>query len=101
MPPDVLPMLADRGIPSSLDGWSAEPKLDGWRARVLADEGQVRLRRSAPPFGHQRTGLDRRRRFAWGAEIGERSITSTNANVLALPTTIFTKNHPMAPLRCS
>ena len=37
-------MLADRGIPRSLDGWAAEPKLDGWRARVLADDGQVRLR---------------------------------------------------------
>jgi hypothetical protein len=42
--PDIAPMLADRGIPLSLDGWSAEPKLDGWRARVLADDGQVRLR---------------------------------------------------------
>lgn len=37
-------MLAERGIPRSLDGWAAEPKLDGWRARVLADDGQVRLR---------------------------------------------------------
>jgi len=37
-------MLAERGIPRSLDGWTAEPKLDGWRARVLADDGKVRLR---------------------------------------------------------
>ena len=44
VPPDVLPMLADRGIPKSLDGWAAEPKLDGWRARVLAGDGRVRLR---------------------------------------------------------
>ena len=27
VPPDVLPMLAERGIPRSLDGWAAEPKL--------------------------------------------------------------------------
>lgn len=42
--PDVLPMLADRGVPVSLDGWSAEPKLDGWRARVLVDDRGVRVR---------------------------------------------------------
>ena len=40
IPPDVL-VLADRGIPKSLAGWSAEPKLDGCRARVLADAGRM------------------------------------------------------------
>ena len=43
-PPDIAPMLAERGIPRSLDGWEAERKLDGWRSRVLADDGLVRLR---------------------------------------------------------
>jgi bifunctional non-homologous end joining protein LigD len=37
-------MLAERGIPRSIEGWAAEPTLDAWRARVLADDGQVRLR---------------------------------------------------------
>ena len=41
VPQDVPPMLAERGIPRSLDGWAAGPKLDRWRARVLADDGQV------------------------------------------------------------
>jgi bifunctional non-homologous end joining protein LigD len=60
VPPDVLPMLADRSIPRSLDGWSAEPKLDGWRARVLADDGQVRLRtRSGRDISSSVRSIDR------------------------------------------
>jgi ATP-dependent DNA ligase len=35
--PDIQPMLATTGVPRSLEGWTAEPKLDGWRARVLVD----------------------------------------------------------------
>jgi ATP-dependent DNA ligase len=35
MPPDIPPMLAESGVPRSMDGWAAKPKLDGWRARVL------------------------------------------------------------------
>jgi hypothetical protein len=27
--PDVEPMLAEAGVPTSVDGWVAEPKLDG------------------------------------------------------------------------
>ena len=60
VPPDVLPMLADRGIPRSLDGWAAEPKLDGWRARVLADDGKVRLRtRSGRDISSSVRSIDR------------------------------------------
>ncbi len=35
--PDLEPMLAGAGVPATVDGWVAEPKLDGWRARVLVD----------------------------------------------------------------
>jgi bifunctional non-homologous end joining protein LigD len=50
LPPDIPPMLAETGVPRSMDGWAAEPKLDGWRARVLVDgdELAVRTRRGRP-----------------------------------------------------
>jgi ATP-dependent DNA ligase len=28
MPPDIAPMLPTTGIPATVDGWAAEPKLD-------------------------------------------------------------------------
>lgn len=43
-PPDLLPMLATSGVPRSLEGWRAEPKLDGWRGRLLVSDGELVLR---------------------------------------------------------
>jgi ATP-dependent DNA ligase len=37
-------MLATSGIPASLGGWVAEPKLDGWRARILVDDDGLHVR---------------------------------------------------------
>ena len=37
-------MLAATGVPRSVEGWSAEPKLDGWRARMLVDENRAVVR---------------------------------------------------------
>jgi bifunctional non-homologous end joining protein LigD len=37
MPPDIPLMFPTAGIPPSVAGWVAEPKLDGWRGRLLAD----------------------------------------------------------------
>ena len=50
-PPEIAPMLVSTGLPKSLVGWTAEPKLDGWRARVaVADRhltDQISLRIAA------------------------------------------------------
>jgi ATP-dependent DNA ligase len=38
MIPEIAPVLAERGAPTSgLADWSVEPKLDGWRVTVLVD----------------------------------------------------------------
>lgn len=35
-------MLAGHGVPAGIiSAWSAEPKLDGWRARVVVEAGEV------------------------------------------------------------
>lgn len=53
-------MLASSGIPSTLDGWVAEPKLDGWRARILLDTDGLRVRtRSERDITANVHGLDR------------------------------------------
>lgn len=42
---DLEPMLATTGMPGGqLTGWAAKPKSDGWRARVLIENGAVRVR---------------------------------------------------------
>lgn len=43
-PPDIAPQLASTGLPRSIDGWTAEPKLDGWRARVAVHDGRLTVR---------------------------------------------------------
>lgn len=44
--PDVLPMLAGRGMPDSeeLHRWAVEPKLDGWRVRVQVEDDRLVVR---------------------------------------------------------
>jgi bifunctional non-homologous end joining protein LigD len=44
VPPDIAPMLPTVGVPPSVAGWVAEPKLDGWRARLLVDTDVVVVR---------------------------------------------------------
>lgn len=43
--PDVSPMLAGSGLPTTtLDDWAVEPKLDGWRALVSVESARMRVR---------------------------------------------------------
>lgn len=37
-------MRATTGLPRSIDGWTAEPKLDGWPARVAIHDGRITVR---------------------------------------------------------
>lgn len=46
MVPDLPPMLASTGLPTTLDldQWAVEPKIDGWRCRAAVDNGRLAIR---------------------------------------------------------
>lgn len=59
MPPDLAPMLAERGLPKgSLDRWAVKPKLDGWRVTVLVDERVVVRTRRGHAITDTAPGID-------------------------------------------